>query len=211
MTVKEFWSEVGSKKDFSDPFFIDKLKPFVSNNASIFEYGCGYGRILNILYSNGYKNSTGFDLAPKMIARGHATYPHLKLKEIDRSGEIPLPDASQDLAILSTVLVCNPFMADNEKIVQEVARALKQGGLLYFCDFLITPTAKNLTRYREHAEPHHPDYGVYKTSEGTFVRHFRLQALLDLFRGWDLLWLEQIDGATMNNNPVRTVHLIARK
>lgn len=117
---------------------------------------------------------------------------------------------SQDAAILSTVLVCNPDRIDQEKIIQEISRALKPGGLLYLCDFLLTPSEKYVSRYEQHAQKG-DKYGIYKTTEGTWVRHHRLQWILDLLQSWDLLWLEQINDATMNGNLVCSVHIIAKK
>ncbi len=85
------------------------------------------------------------------------------------------------------------------------------GGILYFCDFLVTDTGKYSARYAQYAEAGQEDFGVYKTSEGALVRHHRMNWLFTLLRDFDILWLEQVDDYTMNGNAVRTVHIIARK
>ncbi len=44
------------------------------------------------------------------------------------SGQTTLPDQSADIAILSTVLCCNPAREDQEKIIRELNRILLDGG-----------------------------------------------------------------------------------
>lgn len=63
--LQTFWSEIGSTKDFTDPFFETKLSSYLDKNSKIVEYGCGYGRILNNLWQSGYRNLQGFDFAQK--------------------------------------------------------------------------------------------------------------------------------------------------
>ena len=77
MEAQVFWNEVGSKKNFEDPLFFEKLKPFVSKSSKIIEYGCGYGRLLKILKDQGYENLSGYDFAPRMIERGKKVNPDL--------------------------------------------------------------------------------------------------------------------------------------
>ena len=74
---RAFWNEVGSQKNFDDPFFLDSFSPYVTKESPIIEYGCGYGRLLNLLSEKGYSNLQGFDLAPKMLKRGFSLFPHL--------------------------------------------------------------------------------------------------------------------------------------
>lgn len=41
--------------------------------------GCGYGRTLDELYRNDYKNLTGIDFSEKLIGRGKNLYSNLTL------------------------------------------------------------------------------------------------------------------------------------
>lgn len=70
MLAQQYWNDIGAKKVFEDPLYLDKLSQFLSPNAQIIEYGCGYGRMMRILKSAGYHNLIGFDFAPNMITRG---------------------------------------------------------------------------------------------------------------------------------------------
>jgi len=211
MDIQNFWSEVGSTKNFTDPFFLDKLASHLNKNSQIIEYGCGYGRILDILHKSGYQSLMGFDFAAQMIQRGKTLFPHLELQLINETGKIPLKSQSVDSAILSTVLCCNPAKKDQESIINELHRVLKPNGILYLCDFLVTDSEKFLSRYKEHAIVGHEDFGIYKTSEGVFVRHHSMQWILKLLKQFTIIWLEEMNDVTMNGNPVRTFHLTSRK
>lgn len=207
----EFWNEIGPQKNFSDPFFIDKLLPCLSKEKLIVEYGCGYGRILNLLRGQGFEKLYGFDFAPKMIERGQKMYPDLDLQVIEQSGKIPLSEQTANIVILSTVLCCNPLRSDQEKIINEIQRVLVKGGVLYLYDFLITQSERYLPLYSEWAQFGEEDYGIYKNSQNVFFRHHSIQWIFDLLKKFDILWLEQMNHITMNSNPVRTCHLIAQK
>lgn len=65
--LQQYWNDIGAKKVFEDPLYLDKLSPFLSPTALIIEYGCGYGRMMRILKSAGYHNLIGFDFAPKLM------------------------------------------------------------------------------------------------------------------------------------------------
>src|SRR5579871_1909725 len=103
MLAEEYWNSIGSKKDFEDPLYLDKLGRFISKDSRIVEYGCGYGRLLRILKSEGYENQIGFDFSSKMIERGRAENPDIDLHLLAKNGIIPLEDQSTHLVIMSTV------------------------------------------------------------------------------------------------------------
>lgn len=56
MQAQDYWNQVGSKKEFEDPLYLERLSNYLTLDAKILEYGCGYGRLLQILKSNGYSN-----------------------------------------------------------------------------------------------------------------------------------------------------------
>jgi len=209
--TQTFWNEIGSTKNFSDPFFEAIFSQYVEKTSAIIEYGCGYGRILSKLWEAGYTNLQGFDFAPKMIERGQTTFPHLNLNLLNETGKVALADQSIHGAILSTVLCCTPNKEDQKIIMTELYRLLKGGGIIYLCDFLITPSEKYMPRYSEYAQPQDENYGLYRTNEGVIVRHHSSDWIHSLVEQFDIQWLEQLDDVTMNGNPVRTVHLIAQK
>lgn len=210
MDIQEYWNTVDVQKSFEDPLYTHRLAPLIPKEAHIIEYGCGYGRLLEQLRSEGYTQLVGYDFAPAMIERGRRTYPHLELHALEKSGHLPCPAQSADLIILSTVLCTLIEKEGQQALIGEVERVLKPGGYLYLSDFLVCDHPRYQQRYRE-AQLDHGEWGLYTTSEGLTVRHHTTQWITDLLHRFDLQWLEQFDFKTMNSNPARTIHCLAKK
>ncbi len=210
MKAQEYWNEIGSQKVFEDPLYIDKLSTFLSPDSRIVEYGCGYGRMLRILKSGGYENLTGFDFAPNMIERGHRENPDLDLRLLEESGVIPCEDASVDAVAMSTVLCCMVDRQEPVRLMAEIKRVLKTNGILYITDFLICQHPRYQEKYAQGVREF-GEWGIYTTNENLTVRHYTSQAIMQLLSAFDIEWFEQFDFKTMNQNPARTFHCIARK
>jgi ubiquinone/menaquinone biosynthesis C-methylase UbiE len=210
MLAQQYWNDIGSKKVFEDPIYLDKLSPFLSPTAQIIEYGCGYGRVISTLKSAGYQNLIGFDFAPNMIKRGLSENPSLDLRLLEKTGEIPCDNESIDAAVLSTVLCCIPDEKELAALLKEISRVLKGKGLLYLTDFLISDSPKYQEKYSSGLQQF-GTWGIYTTNENVTVRHFTTQAIMGLLNSFDIQWFEQFDFKTMNQNPVKTFHCIAKK
>ncbi|MDP1836518.1 MAG: class I SAM-dependent methyltransferase [Chlamydiales bacterium] len=210
LTSQQYWNEVGSKKVFEDPLYFDKLSPFLTPASTLIEYGCGYGRLMQLVKEQGYQDVTGFDFAQNMIERGKQTFPHLNMRLLDEPGIIPKPDESADAVIMLTVLCCMADLAEQSKVIGDIWRVLKKGGILYLSDFLICDDEKYRDKYAEGLRTF-GQWGVYTTSEKLVVRHMTSQSVFELLKDFDVQWFEQYDFKTMNHNPARTFHCIARK
>ncbi len=210
MLAQEYWNGIGSKKDFEDPIYLDKLSRFLSPQSQIIEYGCGYGRAMRILRTGGYQNLVGFDFALSMITRGKQENPDLDLRFLDKPGTIPFPDESQDAVVISTVLCCIADKRELAELMSEILRVLRKKGVLYITDFLVCEHPRYRDKYAQGMQKF-GEWGVYTTNENLTVRHFSAQAILDLLKEFEIEWFEQFDFKTMNQNPARTFHCIARK
>lgn len=209
MNLQTFWNEVGSKKVFVDPFPLEKVESMLEKGAKIVEYGCGYGRILQLLHEAGYSHLRGYDFAPKMIERGKELYPHLDLHAIGESGKIPVESSSIDFVILSTIMTCTPDEKEQSSIVEEMKRVLKPGGLLYLFDFLLCDHERYKEKYRQGFEQF-GQWGLYETKEGILVRHHKTSWIMNLLKDFDIQWFEQFNFKTMNDNPARTFFCLAK-
>jgi len=207
MSAQTYWNTIGSKKVFEDPFYLDKLSPFLSQTSQIVEYGCGYGRVLRILKSKGYHHLLGFDFAPNMILRGKKENPDLDLRVLEESEEIPCRDESVDAVVLSTVLCC---IVEPKKLMGEVFRVLKKGGVVYIADFLLSEHPRYEEKYAQGMRQF-GKLGIYTTHDQLTVRHYAVQEIFDLLREFEIQWFEPFDFKTMNQNPARTFHCIAKK
>lgn len=210
METIEYWNDIGSKKIFEDPIYIDKIKPYVSYGAKVVEYGCGYGRMMNILKKEGYSDVVGFDFSKNMIERGKKTYPDFEMHILEESGEIPLESESVDFVVLSTILCCMVDLDQQMDLVEEIKRILKPNAFLYVSDFMINETSLYHEKYRKGFEQF-GEWGVYTNSEGLTVRHHLSSWIMDLFNVFNVLWFEQFDFKTMNNNPAKTFHTLVQK
>ena len=200
----DFWSLCAKTKDFKDPFYLEELRPYINKDSFIIEYGCGYGRILNMLHHHGYNNIAGFDFSEGMIKRGHHEFPYLDLTLIDHA-TIPLQNQSVDTAILSTVLCCIPDDAAQQQIIDEISRVLKPNSILYLTDFLITDTEHMMNKYNLGTDLYNT-FGIYQTSEGALVRHHSQDYISKLLKNFQQGWYREENFVTMNNNPVKSFH-----
>jgi ubiquinone/menaquinone biosynthesis C-methylase UbiE len=210
MLAQQYWNDVGAKKVFEDPLYLDKLSPVLSPTAQIVEYGCGYGRMIRMLKSAGYHNLIGFDFAPNMITRGLGENPDLDLRLLEKPGVIPCDDESVDAIVMSTVLCCITDERELGTLIDEIRRVLNPEGILYITDFLICEHPRYQEKYASGLQQF-GIRGIYTTNENLTVRHYTAQAIMDLLRSFDIQWFEQFDFKTMNQNPARTFHCIAKK
>ncbi len=208
MLKQDYWNRVGSKKVFEDPLYIEELAPFISAESRILEYGCGYGRMLEMLHKKGYHNLVGYDFSKEMIARGRKEAPHLDLHAIETSGQVPEESGAFDCVVMSTILCCITDRQEQEAILAEMFRLLRPGGVFYLTDFLLCEQAKE--KYEE-GLTQHQEWGVYTTSEGLTVKHYSSGEIFSLMQAFDIQWFKQFDFKTMNHNHARTFHAVATK
>lgn len=204
----QFWSDIGSTKEFTDPFFVGEFSKFVPKNKLVIEYGCGYGRVLNILYINDFEELIGFDFAPKMIEKGAKAYPYLDLRLLEESCIVPLENESVDAVILSTVLTCIADSSDQIRLMSEINRITKKDGIIYLSDFLISENYK--ARYDKFKDSF-GEYGIFKSSEGAIVRHHSRNWIESLLQNYQLLFYKEFGHVTMNNNPIKSFVTISKK
>ena len=210
LTSQQYWNDIGSKKEFEDPLYLEKLSPFLTPKSKIIEYGCGYGRLMQILKNHGYHNLTGFDFAQNMIERGKRTYSNLDLHLLQKSGVIPCENESVDAVVMSTVLCCMIDSEEQAKLIEEIWRVLSAKGTVYISDFLVCDDVRYREKYSEGFKKF-GKWGIYTTTENLLVYHMTSQSVFDLLKKFDIQWFEQFDFKTMNNNPARTFHCIGVK
>lgn len=210
LSSQQYWNDIGSKKEFEDPLYLEKLSPFLTPKSKIIEYGCGYGRLMQILKNHGYYNLTGFDFALNMIERGKRINSNLDLHLLQKSGVIPCEDESIDAVVMSTVLCCMIDSAEQAKLIEEIWRVLNAKGIIYISDFLVCDDVRYREKYAAGFKKF-GKWGIYTTTENLVVCHMTLQSVFDLLKNFDIQWFEQFDFKTMNNNPARTFHCIGVK
>lgn len=195
----EYWDTEGTRKSFAHPLNLQRVAQWLSSNSRILDFGCGYGRSLRELFNAGYRNLTGYDFSPAMIAAARARFPEITFHELE-SSTLPLPDSSVDGALLFSVLTCVPTDDGQRAIVAELRRVLRPGGLLYISDLWLQHDERNRSRYARD-EAKYGTYGVFDLPEGVTVRHHDPEWIQTLTSDFETVALDHIDVITMNGNP----------
>lgn len=193
-----YWDRVAEEKNFTLPFNKKKFRDLVNIEGKVLDLGCGYGRICEIMVGLGYRNIIGLDTAARMITRGLKRNPDLDLRVLN-PGQWPGRPESLDAVVLFAVLTCIPTDRGQKKLLEQIAYALRPGGILYMSDFWLQEDERNLDRYRAF-EQKYGAYGVFELPEGVVLRHHdraRMDALLSMF---DKVALEDMEVTTMNGH-----------
>lgn len=166
---KAYWNKVAEYKRFTIPVPIEMLKKYLSQDSRILDFGCGQGRILQQLKSEGFLNLYGVDISRNMIEIAGKNLPDADFK-VNAGVMIPYNDSSFDCVIAAAVLTCIINNNDQRKLVTEIKRVLKPEGLVYINDFLINNDHRNINRYEKY-EKKYEVYGVFEIEEGVAMRH----------------------------------------
>jgi len=65
---KQYWDRVAKNKKFTTYLDISLLSKYLDKESLIVDYGCGYGRTLNELFLNDYKNTIGLSMDSFAVA-----------------------------------------------------------------------------------------------------------------------------------------------
>ena len=209
MEQKEYWNKVSKTKQFSTPFQIEEFSKYVEKSDIILDVGCGYGRTLSELYSNGYKNLIGIDFSKGMIERANSLNSNIDFRVMNDS-KIDLTDNSVDSVILLAVLTCVVQDKEQEKLISEIYRVLKKDGIVYINDFLLNSDERNLKRYNEFKNKYNK-YGVFELPEGAICRHNTKEWIKNLLKDFKDIKFEEVKYTTMNGNKSNGFFYIGKK
>lgn len=208
MKQEEYWNSVSEKKEFTTPFLAEKFSNYVKKEGIILDVGCGYGRTLDELYHNGYRNLIGIDFSKGMIERGKRQFPYLDLR-VKEDASIALPDASVDAVILFSVLTCIWANEEQKELLAEIKRILKPQGILYVNDFLLNTDERNLLRYEKYQKTYGV-YGVFELPEGAICRHHDETWIRQLLEGFSEREYALLTKTTMNGNQSNGFYFIGQ-
>ncbi|MCD8223599.1 MAG: class I SAM-dependent methyltransferase [Clostridiales bacterium] len=208
MEQKLYWDSVSGQKEFTTPFHASGFSKYVKPEGKILDVGCGYGRTLAELHHNGYRNLVGIDFSEGMIARGNDQFPYLDLR-IKETDNIDLPDSSVDAVILFAVLTCICTNTEQIRLLQEIKRVLRPGGILYVNDFLLNTDERNVTRYKKYQDIY-GIYGVFELPEGAVCRHHEEKWIKELLDDFDELEYQYLTFTTMNGHQSNGFYFIGR-
>lgn len=205
---EKYWDNVAEEKEFPTPFQLEEFGKYVSKHMKLLDVGCGYGRTLNELYNHGFHNLTGIDYSQGMINRGKRLYPHLNLIKND-GNTIPFSDNEFDAVILLAVLTSSHKDEEQENLISEISRVLKNKGILYINDYLINQDERNLKRYNKYRDKY-GTYGVFELSEWAIFRHHTKEHIKKLTQDFLEIIFEETVYDTMNGHKSNGFYYIGR-
>jgi SAM-dependent methyltransferase len=208
-TQTAYWDAAAGTKRFTHSLHMPWLDD-VSRSAAILDYGCGYGRTMNVLDQRGFGNLSGVDTSPGMIAQARRLHPAMRFAVLDTPPTLDCADASVDVVLLFAVLTCIPGDDAQRRLIGELSRVLKPGGLLYLSDLLLQDDQRNRGRYARFAELY-GTYGVFRTDDGAVCRHHPSDWFTSLLVGFDSVDNRCVTVSTMNGHESAGIQILARK
>ena len=193
-----YWDRVAEEKNFTLPFNEKQFSRLVDLEGEVLDFGCGYGRICDIMDGLGYRKIIGLDLATKMINRGRKRNPQLDLRVLN-PGRWPGRPESFDAVVLFAVLTCIPTNTGQKTLLEQIGHVLRPGGILYMSDFWLQEDDRNLERYRVF-EQKYDSFGVFELPDGAVLRHHDRAWIHALLSRFNTVALEDIEVTTMNGH-----------
>ncbi|MFF3989413.1 class I SAM-dependent methyltransferase [Streptomyces sp. NPDC001797] len=204
-----YWDAAAATKTFTHPLHLPWFDG-LGRHAAILDYGCGYGRVMEELAQHGFDGLTGADISPEMIKRARRLHPTMRFAALEAPPHAPYPDAGFDAVLLFAVLTCVPGDEAQRRLIAELNRILKPGGILCISDLLLQDDERNRGRYRRCAH-RYGTYGVFKTGDGAICRHHSREWLTTLLAGFEPLATRTITVATMNGHEATAIQILTRK
>ena len=121
-----------------------------------------------------------------------------------------MPDHSVDAVILFAVLTCIYQSEEQQKLINEIRRVLRPGGILYVSDYLLGEDERNRKRYEEFA-PVFGTYGVFELPEGAICRHHSEEYIQSLLKDFSTMVFFPTTFVTMNGHESKGFCYFGRK
>jgi SAM-dependent methyltransferase len=201
-TQSAYWNSVADHKTFTHPLELSLLEPFVNKQSCIIDYGCGYGRIVELLINNGFNNVNGYDTSVKLNERGHRGGIR-NIAYFSTIETLPIVENTADCFILFAVLTCIPENKNQRRVIDTLFTKLKPGGILYISDYYIQSDFSEVRQYDNN--------GVFVLPEGAIFRHHSKKWIQSLLHKFTIKKEHLISVQTMNGNTVEAFQLIIQK
>jgi len=131
---QEQWGRVARDIQFNLEIDLVSFSKLVPKEASVLDFGCGYGRILRLLNQHGYGETVGVDSSEKFIERGNKESPELNLVLYD-GGILPFLSNTFTAITCVAVFTCITEFLERNNCITELYRVLKPGGIIHMVEF----------------------------------------------------------------------------
>ena len=200
MSNTEYWNKIAGKKEFTTDFDLKLISDFVVKESKILDYGCGYGRTIDVLKTENFKNIYGVDISNEMVNLSRERFPDYEFQVIESKDlKLNFEDNFFDVVLLLAVLTCISSDKEQNNVLNEIHRILKPNGLIYINDFLLNPDKRNIERYNKHF-PKYNNYGVFELEDGAVLRHHCDERVSEIRLNFHEVIYEKVIFNTMNGN-----------
>ncbi len=203
MKTRQFWREAGRSKTFSAPLPDAEFLSRFSKEAALLDVGCGYGRLLNYLRQQGFKNLYGIDYVAEVLPSSYRVV-------AARADALPFLSGSFDGVFLVGVLSSILEDEAQERVFREMRRVLRPGGSFFVAAFVLSENPYYLEKYRKGLEEFGV-YGMFRSSSGAVFRHIPPERLRELMEGFDIERFELRPFTTMHGHNATGVVAAGRK
>ncbi|GAA2632739.1 class I SAM-dependent methyltransferase [Paractinoplanes durhamensis] len=167
------------------------------------------GRVAGLARAHGFADVVGVGTSPGLVERARRDLPDVTFRVLAEPPLLPWADASFDAVLLLAVLTCVPSDAGQRRLVGELARVLRPGGVLYVSDLVLQSDERSLARYRRDAGVY-GTYGVFEVGDGVVCRHHRAEWLRGLLEDFSVVASRALVVESMNGHPLEALQLLAR-
>jgi ubiquinone/menaquinone biosynthesis C-methylase UbiE len=204
----------------------DELLKILPAQAAILDLGCGTGEMAEYLSGQGYK-VTGIDINRDAITQNKSKPTKVNYVLGDIAKLLPFADGSFE-AITTSFTILNIMPPIREKLVSELGRILKPGGLVWVNEPLVSQDyAARYELSRPFVDNDH-DFVVFK--EGTaassiqtpeqmsqaaragkvarVTHHFTMEELEELFNDYEIIYSHQTQTASPNSKSAMEMAII---
>ncbi len=120
------------KHEFETKIIKNSLNKIKKEKIRVLDVACGTGRILSEIVKDSRIDYTGLDTSKEMLEVLKKKFANKKIKVVLSEGEkMPFKDESFDLTFTYHLLWHLPW-EDQQKIIREMIRVTKRGGLIVF-------------------------------------------------------------------------------
>ena len=189
----DYWHNEGSQKVFTHPIHQEWLSG-VDRNASVLDFGCGYGRLTPDLRKQGFSWVYGYDSSEPLIKRAIKENPGAIYNDnIDQlSGEY------FDLILCFALFTSCPSANEQTKLVSLINSLTQERALLYISDYQTDDNPSYLERYEERQLN---IYGCFQSGSAVFRHH--LNGHFDgLLPNWRKLQERTVESKTLNGKEI---------
>ena len=109
------------------------------------------------------------------------------------------------------MLTCVIDDEGQESLVDEIARVIAPGGVVYASDILVQSDDRNRDRYDDFQRQSCASYGVFELEPGVVFRHLPRERVTALFARFEPIDLIELPIVTMNGNAAMGFQYLGRR